>query len=376
MQTYIIADNIISPLGNTTLENFNSVIERRSGIELISNSLSDNNSTYASRMERMNADDDASLSPYTYFEKLCILSIRDALSKISLKGSEKETIFILSTTKGNIELIQNDTLISKEQVSLDLTAQVISSYFEAANKPIVISNACISGVLAIIMAKRLLESGNYQHAIVVGADVLSEFVLSGFKSLMAMSDEPCRPFDKDRKGVNLGEGAATVIMTTNKSWTDQNSVLVMGEGLTNDANHISGPSRTGQELADAVQKAMKRSNVGINDLSFISSHGTATIYNDEMESKAFDLVGLNEIPVHSLKGYFGHTLGAAGVIESIMTIQSLRKKCVLVSKNYEQLGTSKGLNVNMEQAHSDKHHALKTASGFGGCNAALVYSTV
>lgn len=163
-------------------------------------------------------------------------------------------------------------------------------------------------------------------------------------------------------------------MTTNEDLVNENTALVLGDALSNDANHISGPSRTGQELADAISKAMTKSRIKTTDLSFISSHGTATIYNDEMESKAFDLAGLSEVPLHSLKGYFGHTLGAAGVIESIMTIRSLRRKCILASKNFEHIGVPRSLNINSKLSSSDKHHALKTASGFGGCNAAVVYS--
>ena len=377
MQTFIISDNIISPLGFTSQDNFDKVSQKGSGIKLTDSDLLSGRSIYASRINDREIAEGGLTDTYTRFEKICILSITDALSQIGINGSEKETIFILSTTKGNIELIQNNPSAElKEKVSLEHSAQVVASHFHAVNKPVVVSNACISGVLAIIIAKRLLESGKYQNAIVVGADVLSDFVVSGFQSLMAMSDEPCRPFDSARKGINLGEGAATVVMTTNKALTDQNSILVMGEGLTNDANHISGPSRTGQELADAVNKALSRSNIKGEALAFISAHGTATLYNDEMESKAFDIAGLNEIPLHSLKSYFGHTLGAAGVIESIMTIHSLRSKVVLPSGNFEHLGVPKSLNVNTKLIESDKYHALKTASGFGGCNAALVYSTV
>ena len=376
MQTYIVSDNIISPLGTTTAENFENVVQGKSGIKLIDSDLSSTGSFYASAISDVVAGYSLEIDSNTRFERICINSITDALSRSGINGSEADTIFILSTTKGNIELIQNSNGADvTARVLLEHTAGQIASHFHSPNKPIIVSNACISGVLAIIMAKRLLESGKYRHAVVVGADILSDFVVSGFQSLMAMSDEPCRPFDKDRKGINLGEGAATVIMTTDKNLTNSQSILVMGEGISNDANHISGPSRTGQELADAVSKSLRKSNIDVNALSFISSHGTATIYNDEMESKAFDLVGLNEVPLHSLKAYFGHTLGAAGVIESIMTIESLRRKSILSSLNFDQIGVPKSLNVNVEFKSSDKYHALKTASGFGGCNAALVYSS-
>jgi 3-oxoacyl-[acyl-carrier-protein] synthase-1 len=365
---YIIADNIISPLGNTSRENYDRVVKGETGISLVNDPDLSPTSFYASKIDSLPGTGDG----LTRLERICILSIREAITAAGLRPNDKDTVFILSTTKGNIELISDSE--NANDISLSYTAEKIAGVFKMANKPIIVSNACISGVLAIITAKRLLTSGKYKHAVVVGADVLSKFVVSGFQSLMAISDEPCRPFDKDRKGINLGEAAATVVMTTDQSLIDENSVQVMGEGLTNDANHISGPSRTGNELADAVTKAMARSGVKPADLSFVSAHGTATLYNDEMESKAFESAGLSDVPLHSLKGYFGHTLGAAGVIETVMTIHSLRHKAVLASRNFEHLGVPGHLRINDIVTHSDKTHALKTASGFGGCNAALVYS--
>jgi len=218
----------------------------------------------------------------------------------------------------------------------------------------------------------LLESGKYKHVVITGADVLSRFVISGFQSLNAMSKNPCRPFDKNRDGINLGECAATIILTTEK--TLSKGILINGGASSNDANHISGPSRTGLELSFAVKEAMKESKVSADDLSFISAHGTATLFNDEMESKAFAGASLSEIPLHSLKGNFGHTLGAAGVLESVLTYRSLLEGIILPSKNFETIGVSENVNVNQSLLKSSKTHALKTASGFGGCNASLIYS--
>src|ERR1043165_7795217 len=252
------------------------------------------------------------------------------------------------------------------------SAQVIAKHFGATNKPLVLSNACISGVLAIITAKRLLESGQYKHAVVTGADVLSRFIITGFQSLNAMSSNPCKPFDKDRDGINLGECAATVVLTTDKALSK--GILVNAGASTNDANHISGPSRTGLELSWAVREAMEGSAVVAGDVSFISAHGTATVYNDEMEAKAFSAAELSAVPLHSLKGHFGHTLGAAGVLESVLTYRSLQEGIVLPSKNFETNGVPAPVNVNKALKEDNKNHALKTASGFGGCNAAVIYS--
>ena len=218
---------------------------------------------------------------------------------------------------------------------------------------------------------KLLDGKN---AIITGADVLSQFIVSGFQSLHAIGTNTCKPFDKNRDGINLGECAATIILTTEKILSK--NILVNGSASTNDANHISGPSRTGLELAYAVNSAMKESNISASDLSFISAHGTATLYNDEMEAKAFNHAGLAEIPLHSLKGNYGHTLGAAGVLESVLSYYSLQNQIILPSKNFETLGVSERVNVNTSIKKSTKKYALKTASGFGGCNAAIIFSTI
>lgn len=368
---YIAADNIFSPLGISTQENFEKVKKGLSAIRQITNKTLSPEFFYASMFENSNAQ-----GAFTQFESICIATIQNALTQTEIKLSDADTLFILSTTKGNIELIEGveaDEEI-RSRVSLFNTAKIIAEHFGFKNKPVVVSNACISGVLSVVIAKRLLQSGKYKHAVICGADVLSKFVISGFQSLNAMSKNPCKPFDKNRDGINLGECAATIILTTEKSLSK--NILVNGGASTNDANHISGPSRTGLELSFAVKEVMKESKVVVDDLSFISAHGTATLFNDEMEAKAFSNASLSQIPLHSLKGNFGHTLGAAGVLESIFTYQSLLEEVVLPSKNFETLGVSENINVSVGLTRSNKNHALKTASGFGGCNAAVIYSHV
>lgn len=366
---YVISDNIYSPIGKTSAENFAAVIEGKSGIRSVTNASLSDVPFYASLYTDAV---DTGEGKYTRFESYCIASIKDALAQTDIALSSADTVFILSTTKGNVELLDNspaDALL-KEKVSLFNTAKKITLAFNAVNEPVVVSNACISGALAVLIAKRLLQSGQYKHAVVTGADVLSRFIVSGFQSLHAMSTAECLPFDKNRTGINLGECAATMVLSA----TEKGKVLVNGGASTNDANHISGPSRTGHELAYAVTSAMNESAVQAADLAFISAHGTATVFNDEMEGKAFAHAGLSAVPLHSLKGHFGHTLGAAGVLESILTYQSLLNGVVLPSRNYKEHGVSENVTVSKELTKTDKNHALKTASGFGGCNAALIYS--
>lgn len=371
---YVASDNIYSPLGKTTGANFQKVMEGATGLRTIHNHDLSATPFFAA----MFSDAPSIVEKgYTRFEKYCIASIKEALAHTEISLSSPETIFILSTTKGNIELIekpqQNEPL--KRKVSLSQTATRIASHFGNTHPPLVVSNACISGVLSVIVAKRLIETGQYKHAVITGADVLSKFIISGFQSLHAMSSDVCKPFDKNRNGINLGECAATIVLTAQKELVaTPKKIVVNGNALSNDANHISGPSRTGVELAGAVLKAMEESKISAEELAFISAHGTATLFNDEMEAKAFTHAELSAVPLHSLKGHFGHTLGAAGVVESIISYHSLLNGVILPSRNFEEIGVSEKINISRALSQTDKSHILKTASGFGGCNAAVIYS--
>ena len=175
-----------------------------------------------------------------------------------------------------------------------------------------------------------------------------------------------------RDGINLGEAAGTVILTSNKNYSS--GIKIAGGSISNDANHISGPSRTGEELNLAISRAINEAGLVAGDIDFISAHGTATVYNDEMEAKAITLAGLQKTPVNSLKGFYGHTLGAAGLIESIISMQSLKENLIIPTRGFENMGVSQPINICSTLFTSTIQNCLKTASGFGGCNAAMIFS--
>lgn len=375
---YVVADNILSPLGRTTEENFSNVSRGQSGIQKQENKALSVQPFYAAMLEPGQLErywNEDSLDTYTKFEQLLILSVQNALDRTEIDITDGRTAFIVSTTKGNIELLeQQPENASLSAMELFNTAKKVTAYFNYKEDPIVISNACISGLLAILTARRLILSGRYDHAVVTGADVLTQFVLSGFQSFQAVSNEPCRPFDAARKGVTLGEGAATVILTCKEAYLSANAIRVGAGAVSNDANHISGPSRTGMELSNAIQQALKGSGLMPADIGFVSAHGTATLYNDEMESKAMQLSGLLDVPVNSYKGYYGHTLGAAGLIEAIIGMHALQQNLVIPTLGFETLGVSEPVKVNRTAEQKEMKHFLKTVSGFGGCNAAMIFS--
>ncbi len=372
---FIASDNILSPLGFTTDENFAQLVNNVSGIKQHTNTTMSAEPFYASLFDdTINFTKITKYSLYTKFEQLLISSIQNALQNCDLKTTDKKTVFILSSTKGNINLLETEKYNStlKKRIALHHSAKLVAEYFHFVNTPLVVSNACISGVLAILTGMRLIQSGRYENAIVAGADVISKFVLSGFQSFQAISSAPCKPFDADRDGLNLGEGAGTVILTSNRKYS--HDIKIAGGATGNDANHISGPSLTGMELTHVINKAMRDADVAADDINFISAHGTATIYNDEMEAKAISGANLQTVPVNSLKGYYGHTLGAAGLIESIVTIRSMKENLVLPSMGFQQPGTTMPIHISDTLQQVPLKNCLKIASGFGGCNATAVFS--
>ncbi|MGE7776909.1 beta-ketoacyl-[acyl-carrier-protein] synthase family protein [Chitinophaga sp. NPDC101104] len=374
-KVYVAAENIVSPLGLTAQANFDRLLAGESGIRRQPGGF------FASALPEellRPAAASAGLADNTRFEQLTVLSIKDALSRTKVPIGDPRTAFILSTTKGNIALLEQGKAGQPgASMLLHATAAQVAKTVGAAAQPIVVSNACISGLLAILIAQRLIRAGQYDHAVVCGADELTRFVLSGFQSFQAVSDEPCRPFDAARKGVTLGEGAATVVLTKDTTLLPAGEAILLGEGASsNDANHISGPSRTGAELSSALVSAMHRSRLGPADIGFVSAHGTATLYNDEMEAKAFHLSGLQDVPVNSLKGNYGHTLGAAGLIETVAGIYAMKQGVVLPTAGFESSGISHPLMVSSQLGQRTIRHFLKTTSGFGGCNAAMVFSRV
>ena len=206
----------------------------------------------------------------------------------------------------------------------------------------------------------------------MGADALCEFITSGFASFKSISPAPCKPYDATRDGLTLGEAAGAVLLTKDASLADAARIRLVGGAISNDANHISGPSRTGDGLYYAIRNAMDESHRGFEEVGFVNTHGTATRYNDEMESKAIAWAQLDKKPLNSVKGYIGHTLGASGVVETIICAEELKEGVVFGTKGFTESDTPHKLTLSSENQSFKGKCCVKTASGFGGCNAAIV----
>lgn len=376
----VVGHNIISSLGFSSEDNYRSVKTGETGIRLYENRYGIPEAFMASLIHQELLDDRFShirsglSDSYTILEKAAILSAAKALEKTNIDPADPAVLFILSSTKGNIELL-DDTVSGNypsDRIHLWRTAQLIARYFKNSNTPLVVSNACISGAYALLVAKRVLDSGQYKAVVVVGADMLSKFIISGFQSFKALSATLCKPFDRERSGLNLGEAAATMILEKReKEDVTLPGIALLAGASNNDANHISGPSRTGEGLYLALRRIMQGKRP--EEIAFVNAHGTATLYNDDMESVALMRSGLDKTPVNGLKGYFGHTLGAAGIVESIISCMALREGIILKTSGCEQPGMAYPLNIALENGITQKQYFIKMLSGFGGSNAALLF---
>lgn len=372
---YVSYNNVLSSLGFTSEEVVNNIHNEVSGVDLIDDKTLFSKPFYSSLIDVEKLEKTfATLLPnseYTKLEKMMITSLSSTIKSSRLKITDRVGL-IIATTKGNVDVLDDANPFNKERAYLSELAAQVGNFYGFKKLPIIISNACVSGVLAIAAAKRYIVQGEYDHVFVVGGDVVSEFILSGFNSFQAMSDEICKPYCKNRKGINIGEVAASVLVTSDREYLNDTAVEILGEGSCNDANHISGPSRTGEGLYRSIASALHQSGLPPSEIDYISAHGTATLYNDEMEAIAFNRHGMSDVPMNSLKGYFGHTLGASGLIETIVGMHSLKNNTLYRSLGFDELGVTKPINVIKQTTKTELHTFLKTASGFGGCNTAII----
>lgn len=359
--------NIFSPLGFGSAENYAAVKAGRSALcvheaeafrlaePFVASMLA------ADEIERQYAAAGFA-APATRFEKMALCSAAAAMRRADVDAAK--ALLVISTTKGNISLLDEAVEgVPSERVYLAEAARFIARQLGICRQPVVVSNACISGVCALQAGMRALADEEVERVVVVGADAQCRFIISGFQSFKALSAEPCKPFDAERAGLNLGDGAATMVLGR-----DCSSWQLAASAVRNDANHISGPSRTGEGSYRALMRVLPERH----DLAFINAHGTATAYNDEMESCAIERAGLRQVPVGSLKGYYGHTMGAAGVLETIISMLAIEDGTILPTRGFGNKGVSHDITIADRLMKTDKREFIKLISGFGGCNAALL----
>ena len=283
---------------------------------------------------------------------------------------------VLATTKGDLpefeSLVRDGAPPRRGHFNPYLLAQDLALALGLVGPVVAVSGACASGLFALVQAARLLARGTAEAVLAVGVDVLSDFVLAGFSSVAALDPEPCRPYDASRAGLSLGEGAGAAVLAPAGAWPGKELVRMAGWGVANDARHITAPSRTANGLIHAIRQALAHAGLTPAEIGYINGHGTATLYNDAMEAKAISNIFGEATPVSSLKGYLGHTLGAAGLIEAILTVAAVNSQTIPASLGFTAQGADDPIHVvNRHLPQPGLRTALTLKSGFGGINVAL-----
>jgi 3-oxoacyl-[acyl-carrier-protein] synthase II len=247
--------------------------------------------------------------------------------------------------------------------------------FEISAPCQIIANACASGTNAIGHAFECVRSGKYQRVLTGGYDALSELVFVGFDSLQASTPEKCRPFDRDRSGMVLGEGAAVLALENLENARTRGAHIlaeIVGYGISTDNHHLTQPDPSGSGPGRAMGQALQSANLSAKDVDYINAHGTATTLNDAAEGKAIaELFG--GVPVSSTKSMIGHSLGAAGAIEAVVCLLALKDRLLPPNINYRNPDQGLDLNIVANESREAKIDiVLSNSFGFGGTNASIL----
>jgi 3-oxoacyl-[acyl-carrier-protein] synthase II len=290
-----------------------------------------------------------------------------------------DAFLITATTKAgidNLERIRRGDPADPRDILLSSMPEAIGQRLGLREPGINISAACASSAIALSRAAAMIASGMRDAVLVCCADLVTEFVFSGFSSLGALSPVPCMPFDRRRIGMSLGEGAASLLMMSpDRARKENRSPMgkILGWGAANDAAHVTAPARDGSGLIKAISQALKQADLMAEQISAICAHGTGTVQNDAMELTAFHGVfGDRKLPVFAVKGSIGHTLGAAGGIEAALGVQVLSSQTAPPTVGFLEPEAGAEGRVHPYPVSISGDYLLSTNSGFGGINAAMI----
>jgi len=372
-RVFIVDSNIITPYGL--------------GIDICFESLMSGNSA-VSKLERFETrhfvSDKAAVikdlnTPTS--ESLVFRMLKLLLKTGNLSLPEDCKLF-LATTTGEIDLLERSILKETESADssniLNLLKKIENLTGAKQGSSILVSAACASSTLALSKASMMIAGGEIDSALIIACDCVSEFVFSGFSSLMALSPDIARPFDKNRNGLSLGEAACYTLLKSEKLLKSEQLHKygeIAGWGSCSDSFHMTGPSLDGSGLAMTIKSALEKAKIPPEDIGSISAHGTGTNYNDTMEINAFKSVFKDKmVPAFSIKGGTGHTLAAAGLLETLITFESMKRNMVLPTVNFIEEGddcSGGWISSGIKSPHNSQY-ALKVNAGFGGINAALI----
>ncbi len=384
---------VISSTGNNVSDNYISLKEGKTGITLIE--LLDTKfrkKLYAGEIKLTNND---LLKKLAYPEKvngltrttlLGIIAAQEAVSdaNINLNDENFKTAFISATTNGGMDITEKYLYRSENNTDFIHThptgdsANKICEYFDFSGYRTTINTACSSGANAIIHAIRLIRHKVVDRAVVGGTDALTKFTLNGFNSLMILDSEQCKPFDENRKGLNLGEGAGFIVLESEDSIKKSGNKAyckIAGYANANDAFHQTASSPDGDGAYKAMSEALETSGFSPSDINYINAHGTGTTNNDLTEGKAIEkLFGINPPEFSSTKAFTGHTLGASAAIEAVFSAVAIQKGVIFPNLNISNHISEINIKAHTKFSKKNINTVLSNSFGFGGNNSTLIFS--
>lgn len=386
---------IISAIGNNIEENYASLIQRKKGIariqkidtvhrnEIMVGEITTTNETFSEQLNLPKKHN------YTRTALLGVVAAKEAISIAGIKDINRfKTGLISSTSVGGMDMTEKyyyEYLINPEcQKYIEThhagdSSQKIAEQLGIKEQLVTtISTACSSAANAIMLGARLIKAGKLDRVVVGGSDCLSKFTINGFKTLMILSDTYNTPFDEHRKGLNLGEAAAYLVLESEEIVNTENKKVlayVSGYGNANDAYHQTASSENGEGATLAMQKALKIAGLHPEQIDYINAHGTATGNNDLSEGRAFiNVFGDNVPDFSSTKAYTGHTLAAAGAIEAVYSVLALQNNIIFPNLNFETPMKEFHLRPVTETKEKGLTHVLSNSLGFGGNCSTLIFS--
>lgn len=389
-KAFIAGSGIITSIGKNTADNLHALMNGAAGITL-PEILQTTHTLPVGEIKLTNEQLAESLNIKDKLPRTALLSIiaaKEAWQPFAAKADGLRIGFISANTVGGMDLTEDFYQSFKEDKNSgdlkDVSYHECGAITELTLKALgldcwstTISTACSSSANSIMMAAKLIERDHYDIVIAGGADSLSRFTLNGFNSLMILDKELCRPFDQNRKGLNLGEGAAYLVLGNEKAMHQLEATpkaYVSGYANANDAHHQTASSPEGKGNQLAMSKAMQQAGLKPSDIGYINLHGTGTENNDASEGAAIQAVFEGHVPfASSTKAFTGHTLGAAGAVEAVFALLSLQEQTVWPHLRLEQSMTSLNWQPTTEMKSATLQHILSNSFGFGGnCSTLLI----
>ncbi len=327
---------------------------------------------------------------YTRTSLLGIAALEEALSNANLKHHAGLKVGIINATtvggmceveKYYFKMLENDGDFSEFSDTIDCAdcTHRLADYFKIKDYVTTISTACSSSANAIILGTRLVRQGHLDIAICGGTDALTRFTINGFNALKNIDKQACKPFDEARNGLNLGEGAAYLVIEKETTCLQRNHQPIAearGYCNFNESFHATAPNPKGEGAYQVMKRALQKAHLVPTDIQYINAHGTATLTNDESEANAMKRLFGSVPPFSSTKCYTGHTLAAAGAVEAIFSILALEKQCVFANLNFKNPIPDSALIPQLTYEKRALQNVMSNSFAFGGNNASLIFSII